>query len=293
MILSIEHIETLNNPEIEPYKSLRRPIEHLELGIFVAEGEKVVTRLLKSVLTIQSILLSQDWFDIYQPLIEKNPRPIKVFIGKKKLLETIVGHSLHQSMMALAKVPSPITVEELLLKSDANSKKLYVLVDGIANAENMGVIVRNCVCFGVDALIVMPTSCDPYLRRSVRNSMGNIFQLPIVYLSNLKDDRHLKGDGHLSEIEKLKQNRIKLYAAHPNPKSVNISEMKFSLQSCIVLGAEGPGVSQELLDLCDVFVSIPMKEGVDSLNVASASAVMLWEFQKKIMPCLSFRAYTK
>jgi len=281
MILSIHHIETLDTPEIEPYKSLRRPIEHLELGIFIAEGEKVVTRLLESSLTIKSILLSQDWFDIYKPLIEQNQNSIDVFIGKKNLLETIVGHSLHQSMMALAKVPLPLTVEELLSKNDSKTQRLFVLVDGIANAENMGVIVRNCVCFGVDALIVMPTSCDPYLRRSVRNSMGNIFQLPIVYLSNLKDDRHQEGDGHLSEIEKLKHHGIKLYAAHPHSKSVNINEIKFSQQCCIVLGAEGHGISQDILDLCDEFVTIPMKEGVNSLNVASASAVMLWEAQKK------------
>ncbi len=290
MILTIDHIDTLDIPDLEPYKSLRRPIEHLELGIFVAEGEKVVTRLLESTLTIESILLSQDWFDIYQPLIEQNSNSINVFIGKKKLLETIVGHSLHQSMMALAKVPSPLTVEEILSTTADKVKRLFVLVDGIANAENMGVIVRNCVCFGVDALIVMPTSCDPYLRRSVRNSMGNIFQLPIVYLSNLKDDRHLyevvdlQGDGHLSELEKLKQYGIKLYAAHPHPKSVNIGEIDFSSQSCIVLGAEGNGISKKILDLCNEFVTIPMKEGVNSLNVASASAVMLWEVQKKMMP---------
>ena len=280
MILSINHIDTLDTPELEPYKSLRRPIEHLELGIFIAEGEKVVTRLLGSTLTVESILLSQDWFEMYQPLIEKNSNQIKVFIGKKKLLETIVGHSLHQSMMALAKVPTPITIEELLFKSDPNSKKLYVLVDGIANAENMGVIVRNCVCFGVDALIVMPTSCDPYLRRSVRNSMGNIFQLPIVYLNKFTDDKEISNNDYSSHLMKLKEHGIRLYAAHPNPKSKTINKIKFPQQSCIVLGAEGPGVSQEILKLCDEFVSIPMKEGVDSLNVASASAVMLWEFQK-------------
>ncbi len=284
MILSIDHIETLDTPEIEPYKSLRRPIEHLELGIFVAEGEKVVTRLLESTLTIESILLSQDWFDIYKPLIEKNPNSIKVFIGMKKLLETIVGHSLHQSMMALAKVPAPLTVEELLLKIETNVQKLFVLVDGIANAENMGVIVRNCVCFGVDALIVMHTSCDPYLRRSVRNSMGNIFQLPIVYLNTISDHKDLQNNDYTTHIIKLKDRGIKLFAAHPHPKSVNINEIKFSLQCCIVLGAEGQGISQEILDLCDEFVTIPMREGVNSLNVASASAVMLWEFQKKMIP---------
>jgi TrmH family RNA methyltransferase len=281
MISKIQHIATLDNPEIEPYKSLRRPIEHLAQGIFVAEGEKVVTRLLESALTIETILLTQDWFDIYRLLIEKNSNTIEVFIGGEKLLETIVGHSLHQSMMALAKVPTPLTIEELLTRNDKQVKKFFVLVDGVANAENMGVIVRNCACFGVDALIVMSTSCDPYLRRSVRNSMGNIFQLPIVYLNKFADDRRLHGDDHQKGLNKLKQHGIKLYAAHPHPKSVAIGEITFSQQSCIVLGAEGHGISGEILDLCDEFVTIPMKEGINSLNVASASAVMLYEASKQ------------
>lgn len=279
MISEIQHIITLDHPELEPYKTLRRPIEHLEQGIFIAEGEKVIVRLLESSLTIQSVLLSQDWFVVYKELIERNHNQIRVFIGEKKLLETIVGHVLHQSIMGLANVPKPISTEELILNLSKNDnlRKVFVLVDGITNAENMGVIARNCVCFGVNALLVLPTSCDPYLRRSVRNSMGNIFQLPIVYLA---DDRHRNGDGHLRDIEKLKYIGIKFYAAHPHPKSVDIRNASFADKSCIVLGAEGHGISQDILDLCDEFITIPMKEGVDSLNVASASAVMLWEMFK-------------
>ncbi|MFA6457060.1 MAG: RNA methyltransferase [Bacteroidota bacterium] len=269
MITRLHHISTLDLPELEPYKTLRRPIEHLEQGIFVAEGEKVVMRLLESPLTVRSILLSSDWFDLYQPLIERNAHSINVFVGEKKLLETIVGHMLHQSIMAVAQVPEQLYSESVM---DAmSSQQLTVLVDGITNAENMGVIVRNCVCLGASALLVLPSSCDPYLRRSVRNSMGNIFQLPIVYIRNT-----------VSEIERMKQAGMHFYAAHPHPKSIDIRTMKVSHPSCIVLGAEGHGLSPEVLELCDTFVSIPMKPGVDSLNVASASAVLLWEFRKRI-----------
>jgi tRNA G18 (ribose-2'-O)-methylase SpoU len=268
MISSIQHISTLELPELEPYKTLRRPAEHLEQGIFVAEGEKVILRLLDSALVIQSILLSQDWFDEHQTLIERNANTIEVFIGGKKLLETIVGHVLHQSIMGVAKVPKPITSEEIL-DTLAADHRLFVLVDGITNAENMGVITRNCVCFGVDAVLVLPNSCDPYLRRSVRNSMGNIFQIPIVYIHST-----------IEEIKRLKQSGVRFYAAHPHSKSIDIRSASFSKNSCIVFGAEGPGISSEVLELCDDFVSIPMKAGVDSLNVASASAVLLWELQK-------------
>lgn len=276
MISSIHHIATLELPELEPYKTLRRPFEHLEQGIFVAEGEKVVLRLLASPLAVQSILLSQDWFEEHRIVIEENTNTIEVFIGTKKLLETIVGHVLHQSIMALASVPKQNTSDDVVRtlgtgQSVENANKIFVLVDGITNAENMGVIVRNCVCFGVDALLVLPNSCDPYLRRSVRNSMGNIFQLPIVYIHHPAE-----------EIQKLQQNGIRLYAAHPHEKSVDIRKASFTNACCIVLGAEGPGISQDVLELCDEFVTIPMKDGVDSLNVASASAVMLWELQKKL-----------
>lgn len=274
MITTINHITTLDRPELEPFRTLRRPIEHLEQGIFVAEGEKVIVRLLESALTVRSVLLSQGWFDIYHSLIEQNSNSIDVFIGEKKLLESIVGHVLHQSIMGLATVPKPILSDELL-SGNANIAKgntLYVVVDGITNAENMGVIVRNCVCFHVDALLVLPTSCDPYLRRSVRNSMGNIFQMPIIYIHNTAQ-----------ELQLFKKNGYTIYGAHPHSKSIDIQNVQLHNKSCIILGAEGHGISEEVLALCDEFVMIPMKEGVDSLNVASASAVLLWEFQKKMM----------
>ena len=268
MISSLTHITTLERPELDPYKTLRRPVEHLVQGIFVAEGEKVIVRLLESSLVIRSILLSQDWFDIHHGLIERNPNPIEVFIGAKKLLETIVGHELHQSIMGMASVPEQRHSDELLHKKSEHS--LSVVVDGLTNAENMGVIVRNCVCFGVDSLLVLPSSCDPYLRRSVRNSMGNIFQLPVIYIQDT-----------VQELNRLKENGYRIIGAHPHSKSIDIRDGNFTGKKIIVLGAEGHGISKEVLDLCDAYVTIPMKEGVDSLNVASASAVMLWEMQKR------------
>ncbi|MCK9407906.1 MAG: RNA methyltransferase [Bacteroidetes bacterium] len=271
MITAVHHITSLDLPVLEPFKTLRRPIEHLQQGIFVAEGEKVIVRLLESSLTVLSILLSQDWFDKHHSLIESNRNGIIVYLGEKKLLETIVGHELHQSIMGLGTVPDQLHAGYLTERQ--NKRSLYVLVDGITNAENMGVIVRNCVCFNVDALLVLPSSCDPYLRRSVRNSMGNIFQLPVIYIRNTTE-----------EIRLLQESGIRFIAAHPHSSSVKIQQSKKAEKCCIVLGAEGHGISSEVLGLCDEFVTIPMRPGVDSLNVASASAVLLWELQKTMKP---------
>lgn len=268
MIASIEHITSLSHPELEPYHTLRRPVEHLQQGIFVAESGKVVARLLASSIQPISMLLSDDWYQQFLPMIEANSSPIKIFVGEKALLESIVGHRLHQSIMAVGKIPQKIRPTDMLRSSAENA--LYVMADGITNSENMGVIVRNCVCFNADALLVLPSSCDPYLRRSVRNSMGNIFQLPIVYLED--------GD---ADIRRIRSSGIRLYAAHPQPESMPVGSVRFGARTCIVVGAEGNGISAQLLDLCDEYVTIPMKEGVDSLNVASATAVMLWEAMKQ------------
>lgn len=278
MIATTHHIAALTVPELEPYRTLRRPLTHLGQGIFVAEGEKVVMRLLESDLDIVSLLISHERLQGLIPLIEQHHSRIDLYVGEKQLLDTIVGHDLHQAIMAVAHTPSPLSIHELIRTIDTETEKsdrqkIFVMVDGITNAENMGVIVRNCACFGVDAIIVLPSSCDPYLRRSVRNSMGNIFTMPIVYLS---DTATLN-----QNINALKENGIKFYAAHPHPRSIDIRSITLPRYTGIVFGAEGHGISQEVLSLCDEYFVIPMKQGIDSLNVSSASAVALWELQKK------------
>lgn len=271
MIASLRTIPSLDLPDLEPFRTLRRPLDHLQQGIFVAEGEKVVVRLLRSDIVVQRVLLSEDWFAVHRPLLESNPNDIDVLLGSKKLLESIVGHDLHQSIMGMGLVPAPVRPTQLSLDPDRSS--LTVLVDGITNAENMGVIVRNCVCFGVSALLVLPSSCDPYLRRSVRNSMGNIFRLPIVYLQD-----------PAVEIRMLKERGLRFLAAHPQPGSIDVRSSAVRGHRCLVLGAEGHGVSPDILDICDEHVVIPMREGADSLNVASASAVLLWELFQTTKP---------
>ncbi len=280
MIASVHHVDTLSIPPLEPYRTLKRPLEHQQQGIFIAEGDKVVRRLLESGIRTLSVLLSPVWFEELKPRIEEKRDLIDVFVAEERLMESIVGHRLHKCVMALGKIPAAQPVGPLIDAVHAacaaegvahpGRSPFLIAVDGIMNAENMGVIIRNCAGFGADALLTSDSSCDPYLRRSVRNSMGNIFTLPIVYGPSLPE-----------MLVAVRARGIRVFAADAHDETVHITEAAFTGPSCIVLGSEGHGISTGVLAECDESVRIPMRDGFDSFNVASASAVFMYEVQRQ------------
>lgn len=283
-LTNILRVNSLESPELQPYRTLRRPLEHIKKGIFVAEGEKVVARLLDSELTIVSMLLTPEWFEeissshrlsidlsasepvsgVTSGAEKSGTSPPALYIAEHGLLETIVGYNLHQGIMAVARIPEERSMQEII--GSIPHPHLLVALDGLVSAENVGVVVRNCAAFGVHAIIVGETSSSPYLRRAVRNSMGTIFHVPVVHSDNLA--------GALSTIHGRYGTRI--VAAHPHDRS-DIRRVDLTGNLCIVFGNEGDGISRTVLDACSERVAIPMASQVDSLNVASASAVFLYE----------------
>ena len=183
----LRKIDSLDLPELQPYRTMRRPHEHREQGIFVAEGEKVVRRLLASKFAVVSVLLPEKWVADYEPLIRSRPEPdIPVFVvSEKNVLEELVGFSMYQGVLAVGRIPARPSLAEILSRSPV--PRLFVAVDGLTSAENLGALVRNCAAFGAHGLIVGETSTSPFLRRAVRNSMGTIFELPAVETSVLAE----------------------------------------------------------------------------------------------------------
>ena len=226
-------------------------------------------RLLESTHEILSVLMTSEWLEEYRELLVARPEQITVFLGQKELLNTIVGYNLHQSIMALGKIPEQATLDSVLIQSSPPC--LFVAVDGLANSENLGVLVRNCAAFGVQAILVGETSSSPYLRRAVRNSMGTVFKIPIVHCKNLAETLTMLRHSH----------KFKIIAAHPHAEEHNIQCMDFTGHCCVVFGSEGDGISPCVLSVCDVASAIPMQLGVDSVNVASASAVFLYEAMRQ------------
>ncbi|HNQ90885.1 MAG TPA: RNA methyltransferase [Verrucomicrobiota bacterium] len=267
-IASLQTLESLDGPVLAPYRTMRMQFEHYAERIFVAEGEKVVRRLLESEIEVLSVLLPERWLEPMRPLIERRAEAVAVFVADKKLLEGLTGYSMYQGLLAVARIPAPLPIEVAVQRSVR--PRLLAAVDGLANAENLGALVRSCVAFRVQALVVGETSSSPYLRRAVRASMGTVFQLPVVETSDLA-----------GLLGRLRASGVRCVAAHPHAEGRTVAEASMAGDCCVVLGSEGPGLSEAVREACDECVAIPMASAVDSLNVGSAGAVFLYEANRQ------------
>src|SRR5205807_1198412 len=171
-------------------------------------------------------------------------------------------------LLAVGKIPRRSSLEEILQRSV--KPRLLAAAEGLASAENLGALVRNCAAFNAQALLVGETSCSPWLRRAVRSSMGTIFQLPIHESADLT-----------GTLASLRERGIRNLAAHPQAKARRLAQANLATDCCIVFGNEGCGISPSMLAACDEAVAIPMPATVDSLNVGSAAAVFLYEANRK------------
>ena len=292
-MVRIQKISSLDLPELAPYRSLKRSAEHAKLGIFVVEGDKVLHRLLDSGFTVVSVLLLESRLAEFEPKLRARPEmDIAVFVCKRPVMDELVGFEIYQGVLALGKIPELRSLEKILAASAP--PRFFVALDGLSNAENVGLLMRNCVAFGVQALIVGETCCSPFLRRTVRNSMGAIFKLPVLELNHRRDESHESPIGFESgtrgirpaetlaqTLRELRAHGVRCIAAHPHTDKKVLSQADFTGDCCVVFGSEGHGISQEVLAACDEAVAIPMANEVDSLNVSAAAAVFLYEVNRQ------------
>jgi len=215
-----------------------------------------------------SLLVTEEWLKKLEPYWSQRSEEMDAYVGEKKLLGEIIGHDLYQGVMAVGRIPPAPSLEEVLERSPR--PWLFVALDGINNAENLGALVRNCGAFGVHAVLVGETSGSPYLRRAVRASMGVVLGMPVVELTDL-----------VGTLGFLKAKGVSCVAAHPHSDGHLLSAADLTSDACIVLGNEGDGISAPVLEACSDAVEVPMSPGVDSLNVGSASAVFLYEVSRQ------------
>lgn len=265
----LRHIETFDAPELAPYRTMRRPKEHQVQGIFVAEGDKVVQRLLQDRrYGIISVVLPPERVEEFTPLLQSRAEEFEVFVAPKSLLKDLIGFHMYQGVLAVGKIPSPPSLDDVL--AQCPRPMLLVAADDLTNSENVGSLVRNCAAFGVHGLLVGETCASPWLRRSVRNSMGTLFQLPTVETASL-----------VLSLRHLREAGVHIVAAHPHTDQRTLTQGKFTGDCCIVMGSEGTGIRPEVLEACDEAVAIPMPPTVDSLNVTSATSVFLYEANRQ------------
>ncbi|HTI98444.1 MAG TPA: RNA methyltransferase [Dongiaceae bacterium] len=286
----IQQIDSLDRPELAPYRTLKRSAEHEALGIFVAEGDKIVQRLLASQFGVVSLLILERRLAEFEPLLRTRPESdITVYMAaEKSVMTALTGYELFQGVLAIGRIPAPAALPQVL--ATAPRPRLFAAADELANAENIGTLVRNCTAFDVQALLVGETSSSPFLRRAVRNSMGAIFQLPVVELG--REHRQLAEPGRpprrdvprstlAQTLQELRRHGIQSIAAHPSATGKTLSQADFTGDCCVVFGSEGQGISAAVLAACDEAVAVPMANGVDSLNVSAAAAVFLYEARRQ------------
>jgi tRNA G18 (ribose-2'-O)-methylase SpoU len=232
-------------------------------GIFVAEGEKVVRSMMSSGCRVVSCLAAAEARPRYKELLKDiEKRGGLVYTAPGKLIGDIIGFRFHRGIMAVGRCPKR---SRLSASPKISKRLLFVALNAVNDPENVGLMVRNAAAFGAQGLIVDRATYDPYYRKSIRVSMGTIFNLPVYYEDDL-----------VSGLAWLKKNRkTRVVAATPGAGTKDITEADLSGNICLVFGNEDKGVSSDVLRIADEKVRISISDTVDSLNVASASAVFL------------------
>lgn len=264
-------ISDLDGPDLAPYRTLKRQVDHFRRGIFVAEGAIVVDRLLRSGLDVVSILATEAWLEGNRALVEARPGPPPVYVGPPPLLERLTGFDYHQGVLAVGRCPPEPSLEAVLASAPARAPRALVALDGITSSENTGVLVRAASALGATALLAGERSCSPWLRRAVRSSMGGVLFLPVLHVPDLA-----------RALARLRSEFGFRAAAAVAGGGTPLEEHRFAPETAIVLGHESEGISPAVRAACDEAVTIPMRRDLDSLNVATAAAVLLFEFRRQL-----------
>lgn len=270
----IIEITDLNFPELDVYARLTeaqlRTRMETERGVFIAESPKVIELALNAGCVPLSFLMERRHLQGQgAPLMERCPG-IPVYTADRDVLASLTGYALTRGILCAMQRPEPQKAEALL----DGSRRIAVL-EGIVDSTNMGAIFRSAAALGMDAVLLTPTCCDPLCRRAVRVSMGTVFQVPWARIANCPADWPEAGMGLLH------QHGFATAAMALDDRAISIDDPQLRQEKklAVLLGTEGDGLSHHTIARCDYTVMIPMEHGVDSLNVAAASAVAFWQLR--------------
>ncbi len=273
---NIIEITDFHAPELDPYarltqNQLRNRLEP-EKGIFIAESPKVIDRALDAGYKPVSLLMERKQITGPAAGILSRCGDAPVYTADREMLAELTGFELTRGVLCAFHRPAPRPVEELC----KNARRVAVL-EGIVDSTNVGAIFRSAAALNMDVVLINPSCCDPLCRRAVRVSMGTVFQVPWGQLGETPADWPEKGMDILHSLG------FKTAAMALSARSVSIDAEPLAKEPklAIVLGTEGDGLAAGTIASCDYTVKIPMSHGVDSLNVAAASAVAFWQLGRQ------------
>lgn len=276
-VKNIIQITDFNAPELDIYARLTENQlinrHEPEKGIFIAESPKVVERALDAGCEPISMLIEDKHIDTQAKDILEKYSNIPVYTAPFDVLTQLTGFKLTRGMLCAMRRPKLLSLEEVC----AGKSRIAVL-ENVMNPTNVGAIFRSAAALGIEAVLLTSTCSNPLYRRAIRVSMGTVFQIPWTFVGNEND---VNADGsYVNELKNLGFTTAAM-ALKEDSVSIDYEGLKREDKLAIILGSEGEGLLQTTIDTCDYTVLIPMAHGVDSLNVAAASAVAFWELRKK------------
>ena len=272
---NIIEIQSLEQPEVEIYTRLTeaqlRSKQEPEKGMFIAESPKVIECALNGGCVPISFLMERKHIEGKAKDLLSKCGDVPVYTADREVLEALTGFALTRGILCAMHRPQQPSVEEIC----ENAKRVAVL-ENIVDPTNVGAIFRSAAALHMDAVLVTPSCCDPLHRRAVRVSMGTVFQIPWTRIGETAAQWPKQG------LERLHNIGFKTAAMALTDNSVSIDDPELLAEErlALVLGTEGDGLAESTIADCDYTVKIPMSHGVDSLNVAAASAVAFWQLRR-------------
>ena len=240
-------------------------------GIFIAESPKVINVALDAGFEPLSLLCERKHIDgDARSIIERCPAEMPVYTGSRELLTQLTGYTLTRGVLCAMRRPKPLSLEEI-----CKDARRIVVLHGVVDTTNVGAIFRSAAALGVDAVLMTRDSCDPLNRRAVRVSMGSVFLVPWTWL----DAEDGTAAGTIHKLQRIGFTTAAM-ALGKDDISIDSPRLKATERLALIMGTEGDGLPDAVIDAADLVVKIPMHHGVDSLNVGNAAAIAFWELRK-------------
>lgn len=262
----IDSIDSIDDPRIAAYRNLRDRTLRGE-GIFVAEGRLLVHRLLNSAFPAESVLAAGQYAEEFARV---TPAEVPLYLATERLLRRIVGFDFHRGALAAGRRRPLPTMVELLDGLAQHRRASVVVLPEVTKPENLGLIVRSAAALGAGGVLLGERSCDPLARRALRLSMGSVFEVPLARSVDLAADLFLL----------RRQFGYEVFAAVLDPEAEPLPDVRWPDRTAILFGNEFDGLSDHWLAGCGRRVTIPMRPGIDSLNLGVAAGIVLYELQR-------------
>jgi tRNA G18 (ribose-2'-O)-methylase SpoU len=261
--VTLIRIDDTADPRLADYRGVSDPDLAVRGGLFVAEGRLVVRRLLaQSRLTARSVLVTEPALAALADVLDGRPG-LPVFVVPQPVINDITGFNIHRGCLAIGERPEPGDWRAI-------AGELIVVLERVANADNIGGVFRSAAAFGAEAVLLDPVSTDPLYRKAIRTSMGAALQVPFA-----------RAEPWPAALRELSAQGFAVVAMTPAPAALSLREVVAAIAGrrvAIVLGHEGEGLTAQALEACDLQARVPISGDVDSLNVAATAAIALYEF---------------